>query len=143
MSKQFAGTAAADSATGDCSSKKKKRKRKNSESERNTLGSNVFEEIQKDGKHAKCDDKIEFEEPTEPEPTWNLTKDRLVKIRKFRGETYIDIREYYVDKMSWEFKPGQKGISLNLEQYKKLKTLLPKLDAAFPAKREGFVDLLA
>ena len=46
------------------------------------------------------------EEPNGPEPTWNITKDKLVKIRKFQGETYVDIREYYMDKLSWEVKPG-------------------------------------
>ena len=41
-----------------------------------------------------------------PEPTWSITKEYLVKIRKFQGETYVDIREYYMDKLSWEVKPG-------------------------------------
>ena len=49
----------------------------------------------------------EIEVSTEPEPTWNLTKDRLVKIRKFKGQTYVDIREYFMDKLSWEIKPGR------------------------------------
>jgi len=95
----------------------------------------------KKSKVVKGDEEIEVS--TEPEPTWNLTKDRLVKIRKFRGETYVDIREYFMDKLSWEIKPGQKGVSLNLEQYNNLKSLLPQLDLAFPAPEEGFVDLLA
>eukprot|EP00092_Neocalanus_flemingeri_P034718 GFUD01037779.1.p1 GENE.GFUD01037779.1~~GFUD01037779.1.p1 ORF type:complete len:202 (+),score=88.49 GFUD01037779.1:55-660(+) len=82
-------------------------------------------------------------EPSEPEPTWNLTKDRLVKLRKFKGETYVDIREYYMDKLSWEIKPGQKGVSLNLEQYKSLKSILPQLDLVFPAQSDQFVDPLA
>ena len=51
-------------------------------------------------------DKPKEDVPIESEPTWNLTKDRLVKIRKFKGKTYVDIREYYVDKLSWEIKPG-------------------------------------
>merc|ERR1711909_103438 len=83
------------------------------------------------------------EEPTGPEPTWNITKDKLVKIRNFQGETYVDIREYYMDKLSWEVKPGQKGVSLNLEQYSNLKAILPQLDALFTCQEEGFVDLLA
>jgi hypothetical protein len=42
-------------------------------------------------------------------------------VREFKGKTYVDIREYYVDKNTMETKPGKKGISLSCEQYQKLK----------------------
>merc|ERR1712029_1023419 len=33
------------------------------------------------------------------EPTWTLGSGmKFVKVREFKGKTYIDIREYYVDK---------------------------------------------
>ena len=35
---------------------------------------------------------------------------------EFKGQRYINIREYYVDKASGEEKPGKKGIALNAEQ---------------------------
>ena len=44
-----------------------------------------------------------------------------MKVREFKGKTYVDIREFYVDKNTMETKPGKKGISLSCEQYQKLK----------------------
>ena len=44
-------------------------------------------------------------------------------MREFKGKTYIDIREYYVDKNTMETKPGKKGISLTCEQYQTLKVI--------------------
>ena len=55
------------------------------------------------------------------EPSWDLGKNKWVKVRQFKGTTYIDIREYYVDKDSMETRPGKKGISLNCQQYQQLK----------------------
>jgi Transcriptional Coactivator p15 (PC4) len=55
------------------------------------------------------------------EPSWHLGRERYVKVREFKGKTYVDIREYYVDKNTMETKPGKKGISLSCEQYQKLK----------------------
>ena len=70
-----------------------------------------------DGKKVKSQEQNgdeEIEVSTEPEPTWNLTKDRMVKIRKFKGQTYVDIREYFMDKLSWEIKPGKVAIVISL-----------------------------
>lgn len=53
--------------------------------------------------------------------TWNLSSNKMVKVRTFKGKTYIDIREYY-DK-DGEMLPTKKGISLTPELYHKLKTL--------------------
>ena len=65
----------------------------------------------------------------ENEPTWNLGGSmKFVKVTEFKGETRIDIREYYVDSNTMETKPGKRGISLNCEQYQKLKTLIPEID---------------
>ena len=55
------------------------------------------------------------------EPSWDLGKNKWVKVREFKGQTYIDIREYYVDNETMETRPGKKGISLNCQQYQKLK----------------------
>merc|ERR1712045_61898 len=66
------------------------------------------------------------------EPSWSLGNMKFVKVREFKGKTYIDIREYYVDKQTMETKPGKKGISLNCEQYQKLKGLIPEIDAKLP-----------
>ena len=38
-------------------------------------------------------------------------------MRSWKGRTFIDIREWYVDKSTMDTKPGKKGISLTPEQY--------------------------
>jgi len=69
---------------------------------------------------------------SEDEPSWHLGRDKHVKVREFKGKTYIDIREYYVDKNTMETKPGKKGISLTCEQYQNLKSILDDIDHALP-----------
>merc|ERR1712226_877163 len=67
------------------------------------------------------------------EPTWNLGGGmKFVKVREFKGKTYIDIREYYVDKNTMDTRPGKKGISLNCLQYQKLKSIIDVIDHALP-----------
>lgn len=66
------------------------------------------------------------------EPSWLLGNMKFVKVREFKGKTYIDIREYYVDKQTMDTKPGKKGISLNCEQYQKLKSVISEIDAKLP-----------
>jgi len=66
------------------------------------------------------------------DPSWHLGRDKHVVVREFKGKTYIDIREYYVDKNTMETKPGKKGISLTCEQYQKLKSVIDEIDHALP-----------
>eukprot|EP00088_Acartia_fossae_P010417 TRINITY_DN1518_c0_g1_i1.p1 TRINITY_DN1518_c0_g1~~TRINITY_DN1518_c0_g1_i1.p1 ORF type:complete len:123 (-),score=52.92 TRINITY_DN1518_c0_g1_i1:4-372(-) len=66
------------------------------------------------------------------DPSWHLGKNKHVVVRSFKGQTLIDIREYYVDKNSMETKPGKKGISLTCEQYQKLKSIIDEVDHALP-----------
>ncbi|KAI6209981.1 Transcriptional Coactivator p15 [Aphelenchoides besseyi] len=58
---------------------------------------------------------------------------KFVNVRKFKGKTYVDIREYYTEKNQSELKPGKKGISLTVEQYQMLKKVLPTIDAKLEA----------
>ena len=51
------------------------------------------------------------------------------KVNQFNGKTYVDLREFYVDKSTEETKPGKKGISLNVEEYQKLKEIIPEIDS--------------
>merc|ERR1712058_121636 len=67
------------------------------------------------------------------EKTWHLDKDRQVSLKKFHGKMIVDIREFYVDKLSREMTPGKKGIALTLEQLKAFKSLLPQLDEELPS----------
>ena len=48
---------------------------------------------------------------------------------------YVNIREFYVDKKSMETKPGKKGTSLSVEQYQKLKEIIPEIDSNLPKKK--------
>ena len=47
---------------------------------------------------------------------------------KFRGKARVDIREFY-QADGGTLMPGKKGISLSLEDYQKLKDLIPRVDA--------------
>ena len=51
---------------------------------------------------------------------------RQVTISQFHGKTRIDIREFYLKDDEWL--PGKKGISLDVEQWKKLREIMPIID---------------
>jgi hypothetical protein len=44
---------------------------------------------------------------TDEEPSWVLDKNRFVKVHEFRGNVYVDIREFY--ESDGELKPSRKG----------------------------------
>ncbi|KAL6740180.1 hypothetical protein Aduo_013561 [Ancylostoma duodenale] len=54
---------------------------------------------------------------------------RYVNVRNFRGKALIDVREYYMDKVSGELRPGKKGISLTREQYENFKAIMSEIDS--------------
>ncbi|RWS27304.1 activated RNA polymerase II transcriptional coactivator p15-like protein, partial [Leptotrombidium deliense] len=60
---------------------------------------------------------------------FQLSNNRFVTVSEFRHKKRIDIREYYVNE-SGEKKPGKKGISLSLPEWKKLKELIHDIDKA-------------
>ncbi|KAM7352390.1 single stranded-binding protein c31A [Cochliomyia hominivorax] len=59
---------------------------------------------------------------------WVLEKQRQVRINEFRGRKLIDIREYY--EKNGEILPGKKGISLSVEQWKKLLKVADEINRA-------------
>ncbi|KAJ7385407.1 Transcriptional coactivator [Desmophyllum pertusum] len=59
---------------------------------------------------------------------FELTSKRKVSVREFKGRVLVDIREFY--ESDGEMKPGRKGISLQLEQWEKLKNLVGDIDEA-------------
>ena len=65
-------------------------------------------------------------------PSWDLGMNKWVKVQEYNGRTYIDIREHYVDKNTMETKPGKKGITLNCQQFQKLKTIIDEIDHELP-----------
>ncbi|CAK7264671.1 hypothetical protein SEPCBS57363_001201 [Sporothrix epigloea] len=59
---------------------------------------------------------------------WELSKMRRIGIAQFRNTTLINIREYY--ESAGQMRPGKKGISLSLDQYKALVQAIPDINAA-------------
>ncbi|CAK7202979.1 hypothetical protein SEUCBS139899_005706 [Sporothrix eucalyptigena] len=59
---------------------------------------------------------------------WELSKLRRIGIAHFRNTTLINIREYY--EQGGQMRPGKKGISLSLDQYKALIRAIPDINAA-------------
>ncbi|XP_065358326.1 RNA polymerase II transcriptional coactivator [Calliphora vicina] len=59
---------------------------------------------------------------------WVLEKQRQVRINEFRGRKLIDIREYY--EKNGESLPGKKGISLSVDQWKKLLAIADEINGA-------------
>jgi len=53
---------------------------------------------------------------------------RYVGVSEFRGKKLISIREYYTTD-DGEMRPGKKGISLTVDQWKKFKTVIKDVDA--------------
>ena len=56
----------------------------------------------------------------------------IFQIREFKGKTYIDIREWYVDKKDMETKPGKKGVSLNAVQFQQLRSIIEEVNNSLP-----------
>ena len=57
-----------------------------------------------------------------------MDKKKRITVHKFKGQLKVDIREYYED--NGEMKPGKRGLSLNLDNWNKLKEFLDKIDEA-------------
>ncbi|KAI9639642.1 transcriptional Coactivator p15-domain-containing protein [Dioszegia hungarica] len=67
----------------------------------------------------------------EGKPYMNLSEYKRVTINEFKGAKLVDIREVYKDKASGDMKPGKKGISLTLGQWKVLKSNIDSIDEMF------------
>ncbi|KAJ5605894.1 hypothetical protein N7510_008675 [Penicillium lagena] len=57
---------------------------------------------------------------------WEISKMRRVTVSSFRGKTLVNVREYY-EKDGQEL-PGKKGISMPVDQFAALVTLLPEIE---------------
>ena len=60
-----------------------------------------------------------------------LSATKRVTVRKWNGNTLIDIREYYQPGGEGEYRPGKKGISLNVSQWNALKSVIDGAHDAF------------
>ncbi|KAL5364571.1 transcriptional Coactivator p15-domain-containing protein [Aspergillus floccosus] len=66
---------------------------------------------------------------------WELSKMRRVTVSSFRGKTMVNIREYY--EKDGQVLPGKKGISLPIDQYYALLTVLPDIEVALKEHGES------
>lgn len=65
---------------------------------------------------------------SEDDNKWSIGKNRFAALREFKGNWYLDIREYY--NADGTMRPGKKGIMLPMEQWQKLKNCIPDIDEA-------------
>lgn len=64
---------------------------------------------------------------------WELSAKRRVTTSKFKNNTFVNIREYY--EADGEMRPGKKGISLSVDQYKAFLKAIPAINAEL--QRDG------
>eukprot|EP01138_Halocafeteria_seosinensis_P015759 gb/GECG01016083.1/.p1 GENE.gb/GECG01016083.1/~~gb/GECG01016083.1/.p1 ORF type:complete len:160 (+),score=37.02 gb/GECG01016083.1/:1-480(+) len=126
-------------------------KREREEQEQQTEEQPSQENEQQEHKHSAADIKTIYEQGnrnSEGEMSWALSGKKKATVRQFQGKTLIDIREFY--QKDGEEKPGRKGkrrhgissrkggddgmygvagISLTVEQFKKLKEIMPALES--------------
>ena len=60
-----------------------------------------------------------------------LSTNRYVTVREFKGKVYVDIREFY--EKDGKTLPGKKGISLNREQWLNLRDNIDAVDTKLNA----------
>lgn len=71
--------------------------------------------------------------------SFQLSNNRFLTVSEFRNKVRVDIREYYLND-DGEKKPGKKGISLSLEEFNKMKDLLPKIESAIKGTKDESVS---
>ena len=84
-------------------------------------------------------DMVGHEVNEQGEEFFDLTAKKRFTVRKWKGKVLLDIREFY--ESNGEMKPGKKGISLNLEQYKILRKLMKSGSIDALVKKHGGGDL--
>ena len=108
----------------DSSSEEEKREESPKEKKEKKLLNKKRKEKEKDKEEdKKNDDDIIVEEN---EVKFILDNKRRITIHKFKGQIKVDIREFYDD--NGKMKPGKKGISLSLDNWKKLKGFIDDID---------------
>ncbi|KAJ8029448.1 Activated RNA polymerase II transcriptional coactivator p15 [Holothuria leucospilota] len=82
-------------------------------------------------KEKKEKKKKQEDDDDEKEHMYALSRQRFCNVREFRGKILIDIREYY--EADGEMKPGKKGISLTIEQWRKLESKMDEINESIQA----------
>ena len=109
-----------DNSESEKEEEKKEKKEKNEKKEKKFLN----KKREKEKKKEENEDIIVGEK----EVAFLLDKKKRITVHKFKGQLKIDIREYYED--NGEMKPGKRGLSLNLENWNKLKEFMEQIDEA-------------
>lgn len=76
---------------------------------------------------------------SQEEGRFQLSNNRFVSVSLFKNKVRIDIREYYLDD-NGDRKPGKKGISLSLDEWKKLKDQLDDIEKDVKKKGGNISD---
>ena len=63
-----------------------------------------------------------------------------VEITEFRGQNYLNLRVWYTDKDSGEYKPTQKGIAIRPELYPEIKAAILAAEQEIAASGGGTVE---
>ncbi|KAK0248579.1 hypothetical protein B0A54_11255 [Friedmanniomyces endolithicus] len=77
-----------------------------------------------EGKKTTINTQIQIDD--EGNEYWELSDTRRVGVSTYKGMTLISIREYY--EKDGKSLPGRKGISLSVDQYTALLSVLPRLE---------------
>ncbi|KAK4201646.1 transcriptional Coactivator p15-domain-containing protein [Triangularia verruculosa] len=73
---------------------------------------------------------------------WELGNNRRVGASKFKNATLVNLREYYTAP-DGELRPGKKGISLSIDQYKAFLKAIPQLNEELRSQGVGVDDVPA
>jgi hypothetical protein len=76
---------------------------------------------------------------SQEEGRFQLSNNRFVSVSLFKGKVRVDVREYYLDD-NGERKPGKKGISLSLDEWKKLKDQMDDIEQSIKSKGGDISD---
>ncbi|KAI8843868.1 transcriptional Coactivator p15-domain-containing protein [Chytriomyces cf. hyalinus JEL632] len=60
-----------------------------------------------------------------------LSEKKRAQVQEFKGVKFVNLREYYKDKDTGDWKPTKKGITLNKSELENLKKSIDDLIAAF------------
>ncbi|KAF7994567.1 hypothetical protein HCN44_004039 [Aphidius gifuensis] len=111
-----------DSSDGNSSADEKPKKKKMKKEEKKEKAAKTSSKKASSSTEDKQDD------------VWELGNLKQVTVREFKGKTLIDIRTMYTDKNSGELKPTKKGISLSVEQWRKLVDSIEDIDKIFKSR---------
>ncbi|KAJ5543033.1 ssDNA-binding transcriptional regulator [Penicillium sp. DV-2018c] len=86
-------------------------------------------------KKTKVSTAVEAKTDANGDRYWEISKMRRVTISSFRGKTQVNVREYY--EKDGQVLPGKKGISLPVDQFAALVSVLPDIEQALKESGES------